>query len=306
MLAAVRYCQSCGAQNDEAARYCNMCGVAIATPGRPGGPVAGTMLGAGAPPAVQRPVPRHGVHHDTTSISLAGIGVRTVGSRAWWYVAGFALACMAIGGSVTLLATGSEEAPPVSPPSTGAAAEDDPLVIGTPLPRGVDPASLGAEAVGDADASQDEASRGSSRRAATRSRTNRSRRQTRTSSAMAEPADTSPAPADAPAAMDAVETPASGQELELYAARVSFAIGRYHRADVDACLATATRAEPSLHGTVVVRATVASDGQVRQTQVVRDSTGSPNLGSCLASRVRSWRLPPPPGGELEWDLPFSR
>jgi TonB family protein len=95
-------------------------------------------------------------------------------------------------------------------------------------------------------------------------------------------------------------------ELELYSARVRFLVRRYYAARAQSCFDRATRNDPSLHGTVVIDMTIGADGTVGRSHVARNTTGDEALGGCLASQVRSWRLSPPPGGELTMQMPFSR
>ncbi len=93
--------------------------------------------------------------------------------------------------------------------------------------------------------------------------------------------------------------------LEMYASRVRFVIRRYYAARAQACFDRATRNDPGLRGTVVVRFTIGNDGQVTESSVIRNTSGNDTLGACLAGQVRSWRLPAPEGGELTLEMPFS-
>ena len=93
--------------------------------------------------------------------------------------------------------------------------------------------------------------------------------------------------------------------LEMYASRVRFVIRRYYATRAQSCFDRATRNDPSLRGTVVVRFTIAADGSVSESSATRNTTGNSELGGCLAAQVRSWRLPAPPGGELTLEMPFS-
>lgn len=94
--------------------------------------------------------------------------------------------------------------------------------------------------------------------------------------------------------------------MELYTGRVRFVIRRYYASRAQSCFDRATRNEQELRGTVVVSFTIGADGQVGNTSVARNSTGNDTLGTCLAGQMRSWRLPPPPNGEIELEMPFSR
>jgi TonB family protein len=57
---------------------------------------------------------------------------------------------------------------------------------------------------------------------------------------------------------------------------------------------------------VVIAFTIGADGQVRRAEPSQNTTGDEALARCLAGAVRQWRLPPPPGGEVELEMPFSR
>lgn len=95
-------------------------------------------------------------------------------------------------------------------------------------------------------------------------------------------------------------------ELELYGSRVRFVVQRYYAARAQTCFDRATRNNPSVSGTVVVNMTIGADGNVSDTSVARNTTGDEVLGNCLRSQVGSWQLPPPPGGSLQMQMPFSR
>ena len=95
-------------------------------------------------------------------------------------------------------------------------------------------------------------------------------------------------------------------EMDLYSARVRFVIRRYYAAQAQSCFDRATRNNPTLSGTVVLNMTIGADGNVSRVSKRRDSTGDEQLVSCLVNRVNAWQLPPPPGGSLQMQLPFSR
>lgn len=115
----------------------------------------------------------------------------------------------------------------------------------------------------------------------------------------APPVDTVPDDMEAPEERDL--------EMELYSSRVQFVIRRYYGARAQTCFDRATRNNPTLNGTVVVGLTVGPDGMVTASNVVRNTTGDDALGGCLASQVRQWRFPVPPGGQsLQMNMPFSR
>jgi len=95
-------------------------------------------------------------------------------------------------------------------------------------------------------------------------------------------------------------------ELDMYGARVRFVVRRYYAARARSCFDRATRNNPGVSGTVIVNMTINASGQVGSTSVARNTTGDATLGACLAGQVGQWRLPPPPGGELQMQMPFSR
>ena len=94
--------------------------------------------------------------------------------------------------------------------------------------------------------------------------------------------------------------------MDLYSAKVRSVVRRYYAPRAQSCFSRATKNNPALHGTVVINMTVGATGQVTKTSVQRNSTGDSNLATCLKGQVKSWKLPPPPAGSLEMQLPFSR
>ncbi len=126
--------------------------------------------------------------------------------------------------------------------------------------------------------------------------------------------DTTPSSAGGSGGSAAGATPALGGdlpeerdlELELYGSRVRFVVRRYYAARAQGCFDRATRNNPNVSGTVVVNMTIGAEGNVSGTSIVRNTTGDDVLGNCLRSQVASWQLPPPPGGSLEMQMPFSR
>lgn len=94
--------------------------------------------------------------------------------------------------------------------------------------------------------------------------------------------------------------------MDLYGSRVRSVVRRYYAARAQTCFDRATRNKPTLHGVVVVRMNIKKDGQVGTASVVRNSTGDKTLGQCLTGQVRTWKVPPPPGGALAMEMPFSR
>ncbi len=95
-------------------------------------------------------------------------------------------------------------------------------------------------------------------------------------------------------------------ELDLYSSRVRYVIRRYYANRAQACFDRATRNAPTVSGTVVVSMTIGADGSISRARTTRNTTGDENLGQCLQAQVSTWRLPPPPGGSLDMQMPFSR
>lgn len=95
-------------------------------------------------------------------------------------------------------------------------------------------------------------------------------------------------------------------ELDLYSSRVRYVIRRYYANRAQACFDRATRNAPTVSGTVVVSMTIGADGSVSRARTTRNTTGDESLGQCLQAQVSTWRLPPPPGGSLDMQMPFSR
>lgn len=95
-------------------------------------------------------------------------------------------------------------------------------------------------------------------------------------------------------------------EMEEYAARVRSVVRQYYATRAQACFERETRNHQSVRGTVVIGFDILGDGNIRNAQVVRNTTGIDTLGRCLATQVGSWRLPPPPESPLPMQMPFSR
>ncbi len=93
--------------------------------------------------------------------------------------------------------------------------------------------------------------------------------------------------------------------MEMYGAQVRSVIRRYYAPRARSCFERVLRNAPSVHGTVVVGFVIGNDGQVSSSTVARNTTGHELLGRCLAGQVNTWRLPAPPDGPLELEMPFS-
>lgn len=114
------------------------------------------------------------------------------------------------------------------------------------------------------------------------------------------PTPTTPAATPDPSA----QTPE--MELEMYSARVRYLVRRYYASRAQSCFDQATADNPSLSGQVVVSFHVGADGHVTSARVSRNTTGNDALGSCLARQAEQWSLSPPPSGEVDLSMPFSR
>jgi TonB family protein len=96
-------------------------------------------------------------------------------------------------------------------------------------------------------------------------------------------------------------------EFELYVSRVRYAIRRYYAPRAQSCFEHATRNDPNVRGTVVVRFSINADGSVTNSSVLRNTTGNDPLGRCLANQALTWRLPQTYNGEtIPLEIPFAR
>ncbi len=309
-----------------------------ASPGSPEENVWAAHDGSRGHPQPRGYVPA-GDNVSIANVSLASIGVRTPG-KAWGVVIGVAALLIALGAGAMWAfvgGTGSSAEQSAAGPSDEelAAAADNDVWIGTPLPEGVEPPDIDFIAGGASPESRPSAARSSAgprprpsrteRRSApqpspgaspTRPSANRPAPTTmasetgRSPSAMTTPpapdpgaaAMTEPAPtmrelgAEAPTPGNA-EVPAERDiAMELYTGRVRYVISRYYAARAQSCFEHATRNAPELHGTVLVGFTIGAEGQVTGARATRNTTGNDSLGRCLANQVRTWRMPAPEPG----------
>jgi TonB family protein len=103
------------------------------------------------------------------------------------------------------------------------------------------------------------------------------------------------------------ETDERDLEFELYVGRVRYAIRRYYAPRAQSCFEHATRNDPNVRGTVVVRFSINADGSVTNSSVLRNTTGNEALGRCLANQALTWRLPQTYNGEtIPLEIPFAR
>lgn len=314
-----------------------MCGVSIAKVGTPGGPIEHTQLGVGLSPdtsspsmgsvnAEQQP-PYYPGGGNTMSVQLEAIGIRST-KKTWATIAGIAALLFVLGGVATFFTMKSTQH------EVGGAAEEDPFELGTPEiqnPEGVDfvsgrregaqptpPTPSGTEVTPTPSTTMDAVAANtptSPSTPSTMSQTSTSpatMESTTMETSMTEPvAPTTMEPE--PTTMDTVPAdpgeapPETEMEVEMYTSRVRYLIRRYYLPRSQSCFEHATRNNPSLHGQVTVSLTIGASGNVTSSSVARNSTGDTQLGSCLATQVRSWQLTPPPGGEpVTMTLPFSR
>jgi hypothetical protein len=317
------FCQSCGQKNIDEARFCNFCGDRIAAPGTPGGRTDiepresvseqwGTSMTLG----------------DSLAMSLAGIGIKTKG-RAYGLIVTLALVLMGVGGILVYFLAGSGETPVTD---SGHASPGDTFLVGAPIPEGLElpPYPEDSPRPGPAAAPPDGTPASATAVRDARPSTPRSAQPSAPVTTPPPATTTTPpvappkAPPAAPTELPEVEapppsppppseppppapkTPEAETELELYAGRVRFAVSRYYAGATKSCFDSATQRDATLSGTVIIATKVAADGQVKSANPSRNSTGDQSLGECLASQVRSFRLPPPPNGEIELKLPFSR
>lgn len=71
---------------------------------------------------------------------------------------------------------------------------------------------------------------------------------------------------------------------------------RAHLNQVKYCYQKGLLRQPKLQGTVRIQFTIAPDGTVAASRVMRSDLDDPAVGTCIASAVRSWRFPRPKGG----------
>lgn len=273
---------------------------------------------------VLRPPPT-GFGDPSVSIRLDAIGIQST-RRTWAALVGGGLLLLALGIGITYVAMRSDE-------PQGTAHEGDPFEIGAPTPDvdfvsgSADPQRPSHPTAGPAAASTDAGTTtgtstpttgapASARSPSTApaARVEAGPRTTSTSMAPPAPAASVPASPQPPVAstpppsVPTAETPSSSPELELemYSARVRYLVRRYHASRAQSCFDQATAENPSLSGQVVVGFHVGADGRVTAARVARNTTGNDALGSCLARQAERWELSPPPNGEVDLSMPFSR
>ena len=75
-------------------------------------------------------------------------------------------------------------------------------------------------------------------------------------------------------------------------------IVREHAGQVRYCYESALARTPGLHGKVVMKWVINSDGRVTQATTAETQMNNATVESCLSSRVKSWVFPPPRGGGM--------
>jgi TonB family protein len=69
-------------------------------------------------------------------------------------------------------------------------------------------------------------------------------------------------------------------------------------AQVTYCYEKSLLRNPSLTGKVTVKMIIGASGEVSSATAQLSSAGAPELESCVAARVRTWRFPKPKGGGI--------
>ncbi|RME27495.1 MAG: hypothetical protein D6806_04560, partial [Deltaproteobacteria bacterium] len=70
------------------------------------------------------------------------------------------------------------------------------------------------------------------------------------------------------------------------------------------CYEKRLKRNPQLKGKVVIRFVIHPGGKVISVEVVENTTGDPEVASCIAARIRAIRFPPTDGGETAVTYPF--
>lgn len=102
----------------------------------------------------------------------------------------------------------------------------------------------------------------------------------------------------------------SDQEMGIFTNQVALQVSR-NRGQLERCYTLASKANgpaDPLEGKIDVQFTVSSDGTAHGEKVVANTSGSDQLGRCVAGLVASWSFPPPPAlipVELLWTFPFK-
>jgi hypothetical protein len=70
------------------------------------------------------------------------------------------------------------------------------------------------------------------------------------------------------------------------------------------CYEKALKTNPNLKGKVTIRFRIGTAGRITNIKVTKNTTGSSSIGSCITSKVKSWRFPSPEGGPVTFSYPF--
>jgi hypothetical protein len=95
-----------------------------------------------------------------------------------------------------------------------------------------------------------------------------------------------------------------GGEGTLDASRVA-AVIRSQIGGIRSCYERALRNNPTLSGRLEVRFTIGTSGRVIGTPSTSGLSAAPEVGSCVAGRIRSLVFPPPTGGSVDFSFPFN-
>jgi len=101
------------------------------------------------------------------------------------------------------------------------------------------------------------------------------------------------------------KTPAKGDKLRQQALTPEqWAVVKSNQKATEACYTAAAKSLPGLTGRVVLRFFITDRGVVLQLVVQENTTGSAELGQCLAKAVRTWNFPMHTGGSVQVLVPF--
>jgi outer membrane biosynthesis protein TonB len=84
-------------------------------------------------------------------------------------------------------------------------------------------------------------------------------------------------------------------------------LGSFVRARINSiktCYENALKRNPSLKGKIRIRFTILETGGLADIVVLENSMGSPEVATCIASFMRSWRTPFHPAGTVSVEYPF--
>jgi hypothetical protein len=97
---------------------------------------------------------------------------------------------------------------------------------------------------------------------------------------------------------------AEGGDGTLDAGRVAGVL-RANIGGIRGCYERALRNNPTLSGRLEVRFTIGTSGRVTGSPSTSGLSAAPDVGSCIASRVRSLVFPAPEGGSVDFSFPFN-